>query len=222
VEPEGGPKARGHLGVQIGWITTTTVIVLGIFIFGTVELIAPAGAGGGEGPSPIWTPTSHDVLPVQVIAQQWEFTYRYPTFGGFETRQLMIPNDTTIAFHVTSLDVIHSFWAYQLGVKADANPAEDNVAYTTTKQLGSFTVRCSELCGLWHGAMYDYGRVLPKAQFFVWAQSTERQNAVNTKNLPPFAYTYIPDANGADGGLYPDNVDQYSKVEQYGAQNPSQ
>jgi cytochrome c oxidase subunit II len=221
VEPVGGPTARGHLGIQIGWIATTTVIVLGVFIFGTTELIVPAGAGGGEGPSPIWTPTSHDVLPIQVIAQQWEFTYRYPTFGGFETRQLMIPNDTTIAFHVTSLDVIHSFWAYQLGVKADANPSEDNVAYTTTQQLGSFTVRCSELCGLWHGAMYDYGRVLPKAQFFVWAQSTERQNAVNTKNLPPFAYTYVPDANGADGGLYPDNVDQYSNVEQYGAQNPS-
>jgi cytochrome c oxidase subunit 2 len=221
VEPEGGPKARGHLGIQIGWITTTTVIVLGVFIFGTTELIVPAGAGGGEGPSPIWTPTSHDVLPIQVIAQQWEFTYRYPTFGGFETRQLMIPNDTTIAFHVTSLDVIHSFWAYQLGVKADANPSEDNVAYTTTGQLGSFTVRCSELCGLWHGAMYDYGRVLPKSQFFVWAQSTERDNAVNTKNLPAFSYTYVPDANGAAGGLYPDNVDQYSKVEQYGAQNPS-
>jgi cytochrome c oxidase subunit II len=221
VEPEGGPKARGHLGIQIGWIATTTVIVLGIFIFGTTELIVPAGAGGGEGPSPIWTPTSHDVLPIQVIAQQWEFLYRYPTFGGFETRQLMIPNDTTIAFHVTSLDVIHSFWAYQLGVKADANPSEDNVAYTTTQQLGSFTVRCSELCGLWHGAMYDYGQVLPKAQFFVWAQSTERQNAANTKNLPAFAYTYVPDANGADGGLYPDNVDQYSKVEQYGAQIPS-
>ena len=69
----------------------------------------------------------------------------------------MLPVDTTIAFHVTSLDVIHDFWAYQIGVKADANPDYDNVAYTTTKQLGSFTVRCAELCGIWHGAMYDYG-----------------------------------------------------------------
>jgi cytochrome c oxidase subunit 2 len=221
-EPEGGMKARGHLGIQIGWIATTTVIVIGVFVFGTVELVVPAGAGGGEGPSPIWTPTSHDVLPIQVIGQQWEFTYRYPTFGGFETRQLMLPADTTIAFHVTSLDVIHSFWAYQLGVKADANPSEDNVAYTTTKQQGSFTVRCAELCGLWHGAMYNFGKVVPKAQFFVWAQSTERQNAANTKNLPPFAYTYVPDANGANGGYYPDNVDPYSKVETYGATSPGQ
>ncbi len=221
VEPEGGPRARGHFGIQIGWIATSTVIVLGVFVFGTFELVVPAGAGGGEGPDPIWTPTSHDVLPIQVIGQQWEFTYRYPTFGGFETRQLMIPDNTTIAFHVTSLDVIHSFWAYQLGVKADANPSEDNVAYTTTKQLGSFTVRCSELCGLWHGSMFDYGRVLAKSQFFVWAQSTERQNAANTKNLPAFSYTYVPDANGAAGGLYPDNKDPYSNVEQYGATSPS-
>jgi cytochrome c oxidase subunit 2 len=219
-EPEGGPKARGHLGIQIGWIATTTVIVLGLFVFGVIELIVPAGAGGGEGPVAIWTPTSHDVLPVQVIGQQWEFTYRYPTFGGFESRQLMLPTDTTIEFHVTSLDVIHDFWAYQLGVKADANPSTDNIAYTTTRQLGSFTVRCDELCGLWHGAMYNYGRVVPKSQFFAWAQGTERQNAANTKNLPPFSYSYVPDANGANGGYYPDNVDKYSKVETYGAKDP--
>jgi cytochrome c oxidase subunit 2 len=181
----------------------------------------PIGAGGGEGPNPIWTPTSRDVLPIQVIGQQWQFTYRYPTFGGFESRQLMLPVDTTVAFHVTSLDVIHSFWAYQLGVKADANPSYDNIAFTTATQLGSFTVRCSELCGLWHGAMYNFGRVLTKSQFFVWAQSTERQNAANTKLLPPFSYTYVPDANGADGGYYPDNVDPYSNVEQYGATSPS-
>ena len=45
------------------------------------------------------------ILPIQVIGQQWKFTYRYPTFGGFETDQLVIPNDTSIEFNVTSLDV---------------------------------------------------------------------------------------------------------------------
>ena len=110
-----------------------------------------------QGSSPIWTPTSKTILPIQVIGQQWKFTYRYPTFGGFETNQLVVPDNTTIQFNVTSLDVIHSFWAYQLGVKADANPDYNNVAYTTTQQLGSFIVRCAELCGIWHGAMYNYG-----------------------------------------------------------------
>ena len=216
-EPVGGVQARGHLGVQIGWIITTTVIVLGLFVFGTVELITNDGAGGGEGPNPIWTPTSATILPVQVIAQQWKFTYRYPTFGGFESQTLMLPDNTTIAFHVTSLDVIHSFWAYQLSIKADANPQLDNIAYATTRQTGSVTVRCSELCGLWHGAMFNYGTVVPKSTFFAWAKATEHATAPNTKNLPPFSWTYVPDANGADGGFYPDNVDPYSNSEVYGA-----
>jgi cytochrome c oxidase subunit 2 len=216
-EPVGGPAARGNLSLQVGWILTTTAIVLFLAGFGTYELVQPGGAGGGEGPSPIWTPASHTVLPVQVIAQQWKFTYRYPTYGGMETTQLVLPDHTAIAFHVTSLDVIHSFWAYQLGVKADANPAQDNVAFTTTGQTGSFIVRCSELCGLWHGAMYNSGEVVSPTAFQAWATSTQSRLAANTKLLPPFSYTYIPDANGADGGYYPDNVDPYSKVQTYGA-----
>ena len=216
-EPVGGPAARGHLGLQIGWIATTSVLVIFLFGFGTYELVQPGGAGGAQGASPIWTPTSKTILPIQVIGQQWKFTYRYPTFGGFETNELVIPNDTTIKFNVTSLDVIHSFWAYQLGVKADANPNYNNVAYATTQQLGSFTVRCSELCGLWHGAMFNYGVVVTKQQFESWARLTAVRLRHNTSLLPPYRLTYTPDANGADGGFYPDNVDPYSNVEMYGA-----
>jgi cytochrome c oxidase subunit 2 len=220
-EAVGGPAARGNLRVQIIWIATTTVVVLALFVFGTVELAVTTGAGGGQGPSPLWTPSSETILPVQVIAQQWRFTYRYPTFGNFETPNLMLPDDTTIEFHVTSLDVIHDFWAYQIGVKADANPGSDNVAFTTTKQLGVFTVRCDELCGLWHGAMYDYGKVLSKSGFEQWAKTTETQLAPLTATLPAFAYTYTPDANGSDGGFYPDTKDPYSSVETYGATKPN-
>jgi cytochrome c oxidase subunit 2 len=220
-EPVAGPNSRGHIGVQVGWIVTTTVLVIFLFGFGTYELVQPEGAGGGQGSSPIWTPASKTVLPIQVIGQQWKFTYRYPTFGGFETNQLVVPDDTTIQFNVTSLDVIHSFWAYQLGVKADANPDYNNVAYATTQQLGSFIVRCSELCGIWHGAMYNGGAVVTKQQFETWARLTQFRTRKNTKLLPPYALTYTPDANGADGGFYPDNVDPYSKVETYGAKQPS-
>jgi cytochrome c oxidase subunit II len=219
-EPVGGPAARGHLGLQVGWILATSALVLGLFGFGTYELVQPEGAGGGQGASPIWTPTSKTILPIQVIGQQWKFTYRYPTFGGFETDQLLIPDHTTIQFNVTSLDVIHSFWAYQLSVKADANPDYNNVAYATPKQLGTFIVRCSELCGIWHGAMYNSGQVVTPTQFVVWARLTEHRLRRNTALLPPYALTYTPDANGADGGFYPDNVDPYSHVETYGARQP--
>jgi cytochrome c oxidase subunit 2 len=216
-EPVGGPAARGHLGLQIGWILVTAAIVMGLFGFGTYELIQPGGAGGGQGSSPIWTPTSKTILPIQVIGQQWKWTYRYPTFGGFETNELVVPDHATIKFNVTSLDVIHSFWAYQLGVKADANPDYNNVAFATPQQLGTFVVRCNELCGIWHGAMYNSGVVVTPQHFMTWARATEIRLRHNTALLPPYRLTYTPDANGADGGYYPDNVDPYSKVEMYGA-----
>jgi hypothetical protein len=98
---------------------------------------------------------------VQVIGQQWAWTYRYPQFGGFETTQLMLPVNEPVQFNVTSLDVIHSFWAYQLGVKADANPGVNNVAYTTPEHTGS-SGPLLRAVRLWHGAMFDYGRSCPR------------------------------------------------------------
>ena len=117
--------------------------------------------------------------------------------------------------------MIHSFWAYQLGVKADANPDYNNVAYTTPQQLGTFIVRCAELCGIWHGAMYNSGVVVTPRQFETWAKAHRGPAAARTPSCcRPYALTYTPDANGADGGYYPDNVDPYSNVEQYGAPQP--
>ena len=192
-DDEDGPAIFGHARIQTTWITVTAVIVLFLAGFGTYELAWPgfAGAGAGEGPSPIWRPDGTP-LQVQVIAQQWRFTYRYPQFGGFETTALVLPVGEPIQFNVTSLDVIHSFWAYQLGVKADANPGVNNVAYTTARQTGNVTVRCAELCGLWHGAMFDYGKVVSVATFKAWAQQTEVQLAAVTKILPPYSTTYDP------------------------------
>jgi cytochrome c oxidase subunit 2 len=193
-DDEDATPLYGGTRVQATWITATAVIVLGLFVFGTVQLIVPAGAGAGEGPSPIWKPNTANMLQVQVIGQQWAFTYRFPQFGGMETTQLELPLGQQVEFHVTSLDVIHSFWAYQLGVKADANPDVDNVAYAKPQELGSFTVRCNELCGIWHGAMFNYGHVVTPAAFQAWArglQTREARIGILT-DLPRYALTYNP------------------------------
>ena len=137
------------------------------------------------------------MLPVQVIGQQWEFTFRYPTYGGVETAELVLPVNREIEFHVTSLDVIHSFWAYELGVKADANPGVDNVAYVKAKTTGDFQIRCAELCGLWHGYMFDTGRVVDDAQFTAWIAGQRKQFTPVQKYLPPYSLTYSPDPAGA-------------------------
>jgi len=196
---------HGNVRVQATWIAGTSAIVLALAIYGTVELIVPAGAGAGQGPQPVfkngvpaaasltsWSPNTNNVLQVQVIGQQWAWTFRYPQFGGFETTQLALPVDQTVQFNVTSLDVIHSFWAYTLGVKADANPGVNNVAYATPKTTGDFQIRCAELCGIWHGDMSDTGQVMSVANFMNWTQATSVRLAALTKILPPYALTYDP------------------------------
>jgi cytochrome c oxidase subunit 2 len=187
-----GPRVLGDARIQMWWLVVTSVIVVFLAVFGTIELEGN-GAGGGQGPTPVSKPSKGThVLQVQVIAQQWKFDYRWPAYGGVETPNLDIPANTTIEFHVTSLDVIHSFWAYQLGVKADANPGVDNVAYVTTKSPMTFEVHCAELCGVWHGYMYDAGHVVPQTQFASWIARQEKQYAPSTKLLPPYALHYFP------------------------------
>lgn len=188
---EDGPAVRGDNRIQVLWVVITSTVVLFLAGFGTYELLQ-TGSGGGQGPSPVAVPGGAKI-PVQVIAQQWTFTYRYPTFGGVETPHLVLPADAQIEFHVTSLDAVHSFWAYELGVKADANPGVDNVAYVKLRGPRSFRIHCAELCGLWHGYMFDTGKVVPPAEFTAWIKSQQAEFAPTAKYLPAFAKTYLPD-----------------------------
>jgi cytochrome c oxidase subunit 2 len=192
-----GPAISGNARVQTTWIVVTSLLVLSLAVYGTVRLVQD-GAGSGQGPSPAW-PASNRALPVQVIAQEWAFTYRFPTYGGVETTHLVLPVNQTIELHVTSLDVIHSFWSYQLGVKADANPNVDNVVFVKPTKLQTFEVRCAELCGIWHGYMYDHGRVVRPVAFEAWIAEQQRRFAASHKYLPPYSTKYVPEPNRRGG-----------------------
>jgi cytochrome c oxidase subunit 2 len=195
-----GPPVRGDRRVQLTWIVATSAIVLFLAGFGSFELLKD-GSGGGQGPNPIAPadPPAQKPLQVQVIAQQWQFTYRYPSYGGVETPHLVLPEGRTVELHVTSLDVIHSFWAYQLGVKADANPGVDNVAYVQPQHVRTFDIHCAELCGLWHGYMFDKGQVVTQRRFASWIAQQRRTFAPVHKSLPPYSKAYFPDPQRRGG-----------------------
>ena len=102
----------------MGLHSGTLAIVAFVVPYGTWQWMGPGvGSGSAQGPDPIAKPKGKS-LEVQVIGQQWQFTYRYPSYGGIETQELVIPEGQYVEFHVTSLDVNHSFWAIGLGVKA--------------------------------------------------------------------------------------------------------
>jgi len=192
-----GPPMTGNAPVQVVWITVSAIIVLFLAFVGITTLAtnssaqtvpgqsssSASGSAGGAGSE----------MQVQVIAQQWYFTYRYADYGGVETTHLYLPVNRPVELHVTSLDIIHSFWAYQLGVKADANPGVDNVFHITPQKTGSFQVRCAELCGIWHGQMSDAeGQVVSQSDFDTWIAQQQQDYAVIQKVVPSYAPYYFP------------------------------
>jgi cytochrome c oxidase subunit II len=190
-----GPPLEGNPRVQLIWLAITSAVVLGLAVYGTTDLLTKAGAGGGQGPNPLAKPSAsalRNALQVQVIGQQWLWTFRYPGYGGVETPYLVIPVNRQIVFHVTSLDVAHSFWAIELAVKADAIPGNDNVAYLTATKIRTFQIRCAELCGLWHGHMNTSGRVVSQGGFATWIAQQRISYRGVTKQLPPYSHVYYP------------------------------
>jgi cytochrome c oxidase subunit 2 len=193
---EDGRPLFGHMPTQTAWVALTSAIVVALAAWGSYTLIVSSdGAGGGQGPNPVALPSDPpgDTLQVQVIGQQWNWTYRFPSYGGIETAHLELPASTPIELHVTSLDVTHSFWAYELGVKADAVPGVDNIVFVHARRTGSFSIRCAELCGLWHGHMFQTGQVVTGAQFASWIAQQQAAGKLVQKYLPPYARTYSPE-----------------------------
>ena len=176
--------------------------MLALAIWGSLVLVVSAhGAGGGQGPNPIDPPSgSTQALQVQVIGQQWDWTYRFPASGGLETAELELPADTLVEFHVTSLDVTHSFWAYELGVKADAVPGADNVAFVHTRRPGSFSIRCAELCGLWHAHMYPDRPRRFAAAVRVWLATEQKSRGAEPEVPAALRAVLLPRA-AAEGRL---------------------
>ena len=200
-----GPPSLGNAVVGALWIGLSAAIVLFLAAYGIITLTSSSvaqaigvpgrsiGQSGGQTGSGTSGGSGTEMV-VQVVAQQWYFTYRYADYGGVETTHLYLPVDRPVELHVTSLDVIHSFWAYQLGVKADANPGVDNVFHVTPQHGGSFQVRCAELCGIWHGEMSDSsGKVVSQGDFDTWIKQQQEDYAAIKKAVPNYAPFYYPD-----------------------------
>jgi len=191
-----GPPVRGDVRLQSGWLVLSTVIVLFAAAYGSIELEGQVTPQLVVPASQYHSAATRHPLIVQVIGQQWQWTYRYPQYGGFESPVIRIPANRLVQFDVTSLDVIHGWWAYTLGIKVNAEPGVNNVGYVYALKPSRFIVECSSLCGLWHGYMRNTGaqdgEVLSQSAFASWVKGAQRYYGPEDKYLPKFALVYYP------------------------------
>ncbi len=156
--PEDGYAVRDNPRVFTVWVVGSAILCLVVLIWGLV-VIAPRNAEANPAQAPV---------VVEVTGQQWAWNFTYPREQGKTASELYLPVGRPVTFVVTSKDVVHSFWIIQMGVKVDANPGEKTTATVTPTQVGTFTVRCAELCGLYHSYMQTTVHVVSEADFNAW------------------------------------------------------
>jgi cytochrome c oxidase subunit 2 len=123
----------------------------------------------------------------------WEFSYpQYKTPGvqpGVVSEVglpwpgklpvMEIPVGETVRFNLSSIDVIHAFWVVPFEFKRDVLPDHPNHFEVTATRTGTFTGRCSELCGLYHSRMLFTLKIVSQQQFKQWIQAQQSQQTAS-------------------------------------------
>jgi cytochrome c oxidase subunit 2 len=153
-----GPPIHGHTGLEIFWTAVPAFLVTAIAIVSGVVLVKNSRAG----PNP---------LIVNVTAQQFTWSFSYPSGKNVGSGQLYLPLGRKVELRLNSVDVIHSFWVPEFGQKQDAlpnPPGHYQKLVITPNKIGTYPVICTELCGLGHALMRSQAIVLKPAAFETW------------------------------------------------------
>jgi cytochrome c oxidase subunit 2 len=119
-------------------------------------------------------------LQIGVVGFQWSWQFNYASHGlsitgrPGQSPELVVPVGEQIHFHLTSPDVIHSFWVVPFLFKRDVIPGRPNEFEVTVTQPGLFQGRCAEFCGIHHDRMLFTVRAMPLAQYNVWLARAQK------------------------------------------------
>jgi cytochrome c oxidase subunit 2 len=141
-----------------------------------------------------------DATEVEVIAQQWQWSYRLPGADGklgtsgshlvspenplginpddpngqddvvVEAADLHLPMDKPVKMLLRSIDVLHDFYVPEFRAKMDMIPGSVTYFWFTPTRAGTFEVLCAELCGTGHGFMRGIVMVDTAEDYQAWLQ----------------------------------------------------
>ena len=148
-----GPPIHGNTRIEIIWTVIPTIIVVALSVVSAVVLHQNSDAGS--------KPERIDVLTQQFA---WAFKYQ----NGTQTGVLRLPLKRSVELHLTSLDVLHSFWVPEFAQKQDMVPGQTFRLVVTPTRLGTYPLICTELCGLGHAVMRTSAVVMPAAEYDEW------------------------------------------------------
>jgi cytochrome c oxidase subunit II len=186
-----GEPIHGNTRLEIAWTVVPTIIVLFGAVYSAIVL------ANIEKKDP-------NRMVVDVTAQQFKWSFSYPEANGqtVNSDELYVPVNRQLELHLTAVDVLHSFFVPEWGIKRDLVPAGptgnhiDNTAVVTPDVVGDYTLECTELCGFGHATMDAFVHVLPQDQFQAWLSKQEKAQAGGTGG-PPVPQTTVPSSSSS-------------------------
>lgn len=175
--------------VEIVWTTVPVLILIGMAI--------PAAHG-----LVLISNDAHSQLDIKVTGFQWGWQYDYvgkgisfvskldakslaaseldsgispysvPHYLRNVDRPLVVPVGTKVRLLIGAVDVIHSWWVPDFGIKKDAIPGYINTSWfeVDANKPGVYRGQCAELCGRGHGYMPIVVDAVSKADFQAWVK----------------------------------------------------
>lgn len=160
---------HGNTKAEIIWTVIPAVIVVGLAIASKV----------------VWSDIKdrknipEAAMHLRIDAKQFEWNVTYPgpdgqldTGDDFTKRNdLRIPVNEKVVVHLTSQDVIHSFFVPEFRIKQDATPGLTVPVWFEATETGEYELACAELCGLGHYRMKGSVTVQTADEFRRWVAS---------------------------------------------------
>jgi cytochrome c oxidase subunit II len=173
--------------VEILWTTIPVLILIGMAIPSARGIVLIGDDANSQ-------------LDIKVTGFQWGWQYTYPGKGvSFISKlddksmaaseldsgispysvphylrnvdhPLIVPVGTKVRLLITAVDVIHSWWVPDFGIKKDAIPGYINQSWfeVDADKPGVYRGQCAELCGRGHGYMPIVVDAVSKADFQAW------------------------------------------------------
>ncbi|GAC1476501.1 MAG: hypothetical protein PVSMB8_04480 [Vulcanimicrobiaceae bacterium] len=167
--------------LEFWWTAIPAVLVVILAVF-SVKIWANLQAQAG------------DVLTMESIGHQFKYEFRYPKLKASVYDEMHVPVGTPVSLHVTSADVIHSFWVPEVRVKYDMVPGLVQTLRFTPNKVGTYRVICTEFCGTNHGNMLAKMVIDTPGDFDKWLT---KQAQLQTQGSGPVALTGGNAASGA-------------------------
>jgi len=153
-----------------------TVIIMLAFVVASVSTGSALAKVGGADP-----------LRIDVVGHQWWWEIKYPDPDPQNSvntaNEIHVPIGRPVLIKMRSTDVIHSFWAPNLGGKKDLIPGHETTTWFRADTAGVYRGQCAEFCGHEHAKMAFYVVAEPRLEFEKWLGQQRESAKTPTDSL---------------------------------------